>query len=73
MIIHDSLRQLLEQEKLEIVPKGLVGALKVADSWGEVEDAVPERKEGRYGVMVFFDSTEWAEQFRATIAAATSI
>lgn len=51
---------------------GLVEALNKCDSWAEVEDCGEQKSEsGRYGVMIFFNSHEEADDFRECVAIVT--
>lgn len=54
------------------VAEYLFEAVKICDSWGDAEDIIPERKNGRYGVTVFFDTTAQAEQFRDAVKETTT-
>lgn len=45
----------------------IIGCLKKCDSWSEVEDGGAEITNGRYGVLVFFDNREEADDFREAL------
>lgn len=56
---------------IEQAEDNLFRATQTCDSWGEVEDVVPDKQYGRYGVTVFFDAPEQAAAFRDAVQTVT--